>query len=132
MKKRTLLAAAILLMTGTIAAKASSITLEIFSLSHRPAQAVVNKLEQYLVPFKNLTIKKYDFEDPKAQSLLQKYGVHSHTPVAIFINGKNTFTVKGKPMTLVNFPKGDAFVPSFEGSWRYEDVVSILRDMTQK
>jgi len=132
MKKLISLAAFALILTGTLAAKTPNILVEIFSLPHRPSLAVVSKLEQYLAPFTDITLHTYSFDDPKSKELVDKYNLHAHMPVAIFINGKNTFTVNGKTMTLINFPKGDSFVPSFEGSWRYQDVVSILRDMSKK
>lgn len=108
---------------------ASDIQIEIFYLPHRPALEVVSKVEKVVADFDNIVIKKYNFEDPDTDKLLKKYDLAGHTPVAIFINGQNNFTVKGQEISLRNFPKGDAFVPMFAGSWDYSDLHIILQEM---
>lgn len=108
---------------------ASDIQMEIFYLPHRPALAVVSKVEKVAADFDNIVIKKYNFEDPDTDNLLKKYNLSGHMPVAIFINGQNNFTVKGQEISLRNFPKGDAFVPMFAGSWDYTDLRIILEGM---
>lgn len=107
-------------------ARAGAIEVEIFYLPHRPAMVVIDKVEQVAAEFVNVTVKKYSFEDPGAKKLLKKYKLTDHMPVAVFINGKDSFTVGGRSLRLRNFPKGDAFVPMFAGEWDYADLRVIL------
>jgi len=109
--------------------RAGTVEMEIFFLPHRPAIAVVEKVEQVAAEFNNITIKKFSFQDPGAKKLLEKYGITEHMPVAVFINGKNSFTVNGRSLRFRNFPKGDAFVPTFAGEWDYSDLRTVLTEV---
>ena len=102
---------------------------EIFYLPHRPAMEVVSKVENVAAEFNIIGLKKYSFDDPGAEKLLKQYDLREHMPVAIFINGENSFTVNGQMIRLRNFPKGDAFVPMFAGEWDYADLRAILQEM---
>ena len=101
--------------------------MEIFYLPHRPAMAVVSQIERVVADYPQLVVKKYSFDDPAAAELLEKYQLRSHMPVAIFIDGRNNFEIDGRRISLRNFPKGDAFVPTFAGEWDYADLRRILR-----
>ena len=117
----------VLLLVGqTAPARAGAIEVEIFYLPHRPAQVVVDKVEQVAAEFKNVVVRKYSFEDRDTGKLLKKYQLTDHMPVAIIINGRDSFTVAGRTLRLRNFPKGDAFVPMFAGEWDYADLRAIL------
>lgn len=111
-------------------ALAADTLIDIFFLPHRPALAVVSEVEKVAAEFNNIVIKKYSFEDPATKKLLKKYNLTGHMPVAIFINGQNTFTVKGKKIRLRNFTKGNAFVPMFAGEWDYTDLRIILQEIS--
>ena len=117
------------LFLQVVPALAGAVEMEIFYLPHRPAIAVVEKVEQVAAEFNNITIKKYSFQDPDAEKLLEKYGITEHMPVAVFINGKNSFTVNGRSLKFRNFPKGDAFVPTFAGEWDYSDLRTVLTEL---
>jgi hypothetical protein len=110
-------------------ARAAAIELEIFYLPHRPAMVVVDKVERLAAEFKNVAVRKHSFEDRATGKLLQKYRITDHTPVALFINGRDSFTVGGRTLRLKNFPKGDSFVPMFAGEWDYADVRAILVEL---
>jgi hypothetical protein len=112
--------------SGPSSAGDAPVLVEIFYLPHRPAEAVVRDVEGVASRFKGVTVRKYSFEDPGSRKLLEKYGLRDHTPIAIFINGKNEFTVGGMSISLRNFPRGNSFVPMFEGGWTYGDNEGIL------
>lgn len=114
----------------TVPARAADIEMEIFYLPHRPALNVVDKVEKQAAEFANVTLHKYNFQDPANKKLLEKYGLKEHMPVAIFINGKDHFTVNGNVVKLRNFPKGDSFVPTFSGQWDYPDLRAILNSLS--
>lgn len=101
---------------------------EIFYLPHPPAEAIVQEIESILEIYPEYEIKKYSFEDPASEEKINNYNLIDHSPVAIFVGGINTFTLDGRNIVLLNFPQGDAFIPSLEGSWGYEDVKKILAD----
>lgn len=107
--------------------QAANTLIEVFFLPHRPALAVVSEIEKVAAEFNNMAIKKYSFKDPDVGKLLEKYHLTGHMPVAIFINGRNSFTVNGQKLSLRNFPKGNAFVPMFAGEWDYSDLRMILQ-----
>lgn len=113
----------------TTPARAGAIIMEIFYLPHGPAMKVVAEIEKIGAEFKQVTISKYSFEDPGSRDLIRKYQLTEHTPVAVFINGANSFTVGDRSLRLRNFPKGDAFVPMFAGEWDYDDLRAILVGM---
>ncbi|MCF8062834.1 MAG: hypothetical protein K9M82_09980 [Deltaproteobacteria bacterium] len=108
-------------------AKTRTVLVEVFYLPHRPAEAVVMDIERLVAKFPGVEMKKFSFEDPANGKLLKKYGLTAHMPVVVFIDGKNEFTISGRSFHLKNFPKGNAFVPMFEGSWTYEDIEAILK-----
>jgi len=110
----------------TAQAKTRTVLMEVFYLPHRPAEAVVTDIERLVEKFPGVEMKKYSFEDPANGKLLKKYGLTEHMPVAVFIDGKNEFTISGRSFQLKNFPKGNTFVPMFEGSWTYQDIETIL------
>ena len=104
-------------------------TVEIFYLPHPPAVAIVKKVEPIIAEFPKFQVKEFSFDDPGAKSVIEKYNLTEHMPIVIFIGGKDTFTVGDKSIELKNFPKGDAFAPSFEGGWSYEDLRAVLKTL---
>ena len=110
-------------------ALADAIELEILYLPHRPAMVVVDKVEQIAAAYKDVVVKKYSLESRETEKILKKYKITDHMPVAIYVNGRDSFTVDGRTLRLRNFPKGDAFVPMFAGEWDYGDLQAILADL---
>ena len=111
---------------GTATAMAASRVVEIFFLSHPPAEAVVKDVEAVLKKHDQFKVAKYSFEDPQSKKILAKYNLREHMPVVIFINGQNEFALGNRKVVFKNFPKGNAFVPMFEGNWSYQDLDSVL------
>jgi hypothetical protein len=126
----TFLFAAVVLALPVGSAFGADIQIEVFYLPHRPAMEVVSKVENVAAEFNIIDLKKYSFDDPGAEKLLKQYDLREHMPVAIFINGENSFTVNGQMIRLRNFPKGEAFVPMFAGEWDYADLRAILQEMS--
>lgn len=109
--------------------RAAAPVVEIFYLPHRPALAVVAKVEAVAAEFSGVEVRKYSFEDAVGRRLAAEYGLTEHMPVALFINGRDRFTVAGRALSLRNFPKGDAFVPMYSGEWDYPDLRAILGEL---
>ena len=115
-----------------VPAQAADIEMEIFFLPHRPALNVVDQVERLAAEFTNVKVHKYNFEDPAVKGLLKKYRLTEHMPVAIFINGRDHFSVNGNDLQLRNFPKGDSFVPTYSGDWDYPDLRKILSSLSEE
>jgi hypothetical protein len=111
---------------GTASAMAASKMVEVFYLPHPPAEAVVKDVEAVLKKHDQFKVTKYNFEDPQSKKLLVKYNLRQHMPVVIFIDGQNEFTLGKRKVIFKNFPKGNAFVPMFEGNWSYRDLDGVL------
>ena len=111
---------------GPATAMAASGVVEIFYLPHPPAEAVVKDVEAVLKKHDQFKVAKYSFDDPESKKILAKYNLREHMPVVIFINGQNEFTLGKRKVTFKNFPKGNAFVPMFEGNWSYRDLDGVL------
>ena len=111
---------------GPATAMAASGIVEIFYLPHPPAETVVKDVEAVLKKHDQFTVAKYSFEDPQSKKILAKYNLREHMPVVIFIDGQNEFTLGKRKVTFKNFPKGNAFVPMFEGNWSYRDLDGVL------
>jgi hypothetical protein len=103
-----------------------SIRVDIFYLPHPPAMAIVKKVEAILKKHPSVKLSEYDFLDPKNAERIKAHGFTEHSPVIILIDDKTSFTIDGKQIEFKNFPKGDAFVPSLEGSWTYEDIEKAI------
>ncbi len=117
------------LVSNVASYRANPQTVEIFYLPHPPAEAIVRKVEPIIAEFPKFTVKEFSFDDPQAKSLIDKYNLTEHMPIAIFIDGKDVFTLGDKSIELKNFPKDDAFAPSYEGGWSYENLRAILKTL---
>ena len=121
-----LVALFVLLVFQAGPARAAEIALEIFYLPHRPAMEVVKKVEKIAGEFAGVTIRAYDFENPESRAAIDSHHLTEHMPVAMFVNGRDDFTVENRTVLLRNFPKGDSFVPMYAGEWDYDDLRAIL------
>jgi hypothetical protein len=122
---------AIFAVAGLPGIAAAANVVEIFYLPHPPAEAVVRDVEDILRRYGQFTVNKYSFEDPQSRQLVSQHNLREHVPVVIFINGKNEFVIKGRKVIFKNFPKGNAFVPMFEGNWSYKEFEGILQTMAR-
>ena len=102
------------------------VQVDIFYLPHPPAEAIVREVEALLKEYPSITINEYDFLDPENKQKIEDRGLTEHMPVAIFIDNDNTFVIEGKTIIFSNFPIGDAFVPTQEGSWSYDDLEKVI------
>jgi hypothetical protein len=113
-------------LTKTTAKNVTQVRVDIYYLPHPPAMKIMKKAEAVLGKFPAVKISEYDFTDPKNAKRIEAHGLTGHSPIVILINDKSTFTIEGKPVEFKNFPKGDAFIPSLEGSWTFDDLEKAL------
>jgi len=122
----------LLFSTSALIAANNKVTVEIFYLPHPPALKVVDRVETLLRNHAISNIIKYNLDDKKNETEIKNHDMKGHTPVTIFINGKNQFQLDSQTVILTNFPKSDAFVPMFKGDWDYPQLDEILRRELQK
>jgi hypothetical protein len=108
--------------TKAASASGKQVRIDIFYLPHPPAIAILRKVEAVLHNYPTAKINEYDFLDPKNADKIKAHGLTEHSPIVILLNDKNAFSIDGRQVEFKNFPKGDAFVPSLEGSWTYDDI----------
>jgi len=114
--------------TNSQSQKVAENLVEVFYLPHPPVDPIRKKIENILQKFPNYTLKEYNFEEDSNKQKIASYNLIGHIPVAIFIGGVKAFTIDGQKITFQNFPKGDTFVPTLEGSWNYNDLEKVLTD----
>ncbi len=131
MKTKYPIIAALIVMLAFATGFAASNTVEIFYLPHPPAEAVVKDVETILKKYGEFKVVKYNFDDPKSQSLMKKYNIRDHKPIAIFINGKSEFMIGNRKVIFENFQKGNNFAPMFEGDWTYQDLEKVLQAVSR-
>jgi hypothetical protein len=109
------------------APQADKTVVEILYLPHPPVKAVMTQVDSVLVRHPGLDVRKVSFDDPDSQALIDKYKLTGHTPIAIFINGRNQFNVAGRQVIFRNFPKNNSFLPpGMGGNWDYKDLEAVL------
>ncbi len=106
--------------------KTAANLVEVFYLPHPPVDPIREKIKNILQKFPEYKLVEYDFDDKNSEDKINQYKLFDHIPVAIFINGKDTFLVDGKKITFRNFPQSDPFVPTYSGLWDYSDLEKIL------
>lgn len=105
----------------------SKTVVEILYLPHPPVMAVMAQVDRVLADHRGLDVRKASFDDPKSQALIEKYKLKGHTPIVIFINGRDKFDVAGREVLFRNFPKNNSFLPSgMGGNWDYKDLEAVL------
>jgi hypothetical protein len=110
----------------TTAKDAAQIRVDIYYLPHPPAMKILKKAEAVLRKFPAVKTSEYDFTDPKNAGRIEAQGLTGHSPIIILINDKSTFMIEGRQVEFKNFPKGDAFIPTLEGSWTFDDLEKVL------
>jgi len=111
----------------TTEGSSAKVLLEVIHLPHPPLDPVLANIDKVVAGRKDIEVRKVSFDDPAAEALIKKYKLEGHIPVAIFINGRDHFTVDGRKVIFRNFPKGNSFTPSgFGGDWNYDDLRKVL------
>jgi len=124
--------AAILLMTVAVLSSCSNphsnrTIVEVFYLPHAPAEEVVNRIRAMVAKRNDVELLKYSFDDPATAALAKSYKIEGHMPVAVFIDGRDTYEVNGKKIVFINFPTDSSFAPTgFTGNWSYADIQKVL------
>ena len=134
MKKIVLygLMALLLFCVPLTADSAQPVPVEILYMNHGPLQPTLKEINDLCAGYdKRIIVSRYDFESPEGQRFMSRKGIKEHVPLVIWIDGKSTFSLKGKEISFVGFPTGSG--PAiFQGKWTMDDLRKALDQLTHK
>ena len=108
-------------------------TVDILFLNHPPVRDVLTQVDPVLAAYGDkVSVTRYDVDTTEGASFAKKKGLTGHVPLAIFVNGSQTFDVNGRKVTFESFPQGagTGLVP--DGAWTVADLDSVLQSVVQK
>lgn len=109
-----------------------AVEVEIIALNHPPMQPILAQVDGYLWQFGNrVRVTHYDFDAPEGTQFAARKGLSGHIPMVIFINGAQTHTVEGRPVTFEGFPQGQD-IGMGAGTWTWADLNAVLKQLTAK
>ena len=107
-------------------AQAAASKVEIIGYSHRPVQAALKPLREWLAT-QGAAVKliEIDLDSPQAGERIRALGVKGHFPVVVLINGQFRHTLLGgRAVELVGLPAAGV-QPAGKG-WTLDDVKAVL------
>ena len=121
-----------LVTVGFAAAGEQKVSVEILYLNHGPLQSALKDIDNICAQYKDkITVSRYDFDSPEGERFKSKKGINQHIPLMIWIDGKNSVSIKGKEIKFSGFPTGTG--PAFfQGKWTMDDLRNALNEATQK
>ena len=108
------------------------IRIEVLYMNHGPMRPTLRNLEELFTGYGDkITVIGYDFESEEGEKFKAQKGIREHIPLVVWIDGKSTVKVNGKPVTFSGFPSGSG--PSFfQGKWNLGDLKMALDQATSK
>ena len=102
------------------------IKIDVLYMNHGPMRPTLRDLEGlFSVYGDKIAVFRYDFESEEGERFKAQRGIQGHIPLVIWIEGKSTVSVNGKPITFSGFPSGSG--PSFyQGKWSMADLKTAL------
>jgi ABC-type glycerol-3-phosphate transport system substrate-binding protein len=108
-----------------------TVTVDIVALNHPPLRPVLAEVDQLLTPYgAKVHVTHYDFDTPQGADFAKRKGLTGHVPLAIFINGQDTFTLAGRKLNFVSFPQGEGTGMVADGQWTMADLDTVLKQAT--
>lgn len=104
---------------------------DIVYLNHPPVIPVLDQVTARLKPYGDkVKVTRYDFDTPEGAAFAQKMGIMGHDPLAIFVNGSQSFKLNGRIVTFNSFPQGGGTGMVPNGDWTIDDLDAILKIVT--
>jgi len=108
-----------------------TIAVDIIALNHPPLRPVLTEVDQLLAPYgAKVHVTHYDFDTPQGADFAKRKGLTGHIPLAIFVNGQDTFTLAGRKLNFVSFPQGEGTGMVADGQWTMADLDAVLKQAT--
>ncbi len=110
---------------------ATTVTVEILYLNHPPVIPVLNQVEALLKSYGDkVKMTSYDFDTPACAAFAQQKGLVGHDPLAIFVNGSQSFKLGSRTVTFNSFPQGGVTGMVPDGAWTVADLDAVLKKIT--
>ncbi len=106
-------------------------TVDILYLNHPPVLPVLDQVAALLKPYGDkVKVTRYDFDTTEGAAFAQKMGITGHDPLAIFVNGSQSFNLDGRTVTFNSFPQGAGTGMVPDGEWTTNDLDAVLKIVT--
>ena len=113
-------------------APAGAVQVDIVYLNHPPLRGVLADLDKLLATYgQRVHVTRYDFDTPQGEAFATSKGLAGHTPLAIFVNGEQQFTVSGHTIRFASFPQGQGTGMVADGEWTMQDLQTVLDGATK-
>jgi len=104
---------------------------DILYLNHPPVLPVLDQVASVLEPYGDkVKVTRYDFDTPEGAAFAKKVGITGHDPLAIFVNGSQTFNLDNRVVTFNSFPQGAGTGMVPDGAWSIDDLDAVLKIVT--
>ena len=114
-----------------VPAQSDTVTVDIIYLNHPPVIPVLDQVDTMLKSYGDkVKVTHYDFDTPEGAAFAQKMGITGHDPLAIFVNGSQSFNLDGRTVTFNSFPQGAGTGMVPDGAWTTDDLNAILKIVT--
>ncbi len=100
---------------------------EVVYLNHPPVRPIIQQIDQILAGYgEKVRVSKYDFDTPEGEAFAKKKNLTGHIPLAIFIDGSETFDLNGRKVKFESFPQGEGTGMVPDSAWTMTDLQSVL------
>lgn len=111
----------------------NGVKVEVVYLNHPPVRPIIDEINKVLASYGDkVNVSRYDFDTPEGEAFAKKMGITGHTPLAIFIEGSETFDLGGRKVKFESFPQGGGTGMVPDGAWSMTDLDSVLKAKVEK
>jgi hypothetical protein len=123
---------AVLLALPSAAYSKDPVAVDVLYMNHGPMKPTLRELRALFPQYGDkITVSWYDFESEAGERFKARKGIHEHTPLVIWVDGRSEIVKNGRTLKFEGFPSGSG--PSFfQGKWELADLVAILDQETGK
>lgn len=113
-----------------VAAAGNPVRVDVLYMDHGPLKPTLGKLGELFSRYGGtIAVAWHDFESADGERFMAGKGMNSHVPLVIWIDGKDTVQVAGRPITFSGFPTGSG--PAFfQGKWTLDSLAKALDQAT--
>ena len=105
-----------------------TVTVDIVYLNHPPVLPILEEIDATLKSYgERVKVSRYDFDTTEGAAFAQKVGITGHDPLAIFVNGSQSFDLDGRTVTFNSFPQGGGTGMVPDGAWTVADLATVLK-----
>jgi len=117
--------------TPVVSDPSGTTTVDILNLNHPPVLPVLDQVAALLEPYGDkVKVTRYDFDTDEGAAFAKKVGITGHDPLAIFVNGSQTFNFDSRIVTFNRFPQGAGTGMVPDGAWTIDDLDAVLKIVT--